>query len=95
LLDPDFREIGASGRLWTRTEMISALAGDCSDGEGAIEVTDIEGMVVGPDSLLLVPAHRPFLAGAPDRCSTADRLPRLRVRAKRSRFSLFPSDGRH
>jgi hypothetical protein len=36
LLDSDFREIGASGRLWTRTEMISALASDCSDGEGTL-----------------------------------------------------------
>jgi len=27
LLDPDFRKIGASGRLWTRAEMAGAVVG--------------------------------------------------------------------
>ena len=37
LLHPDFREIGASRRLLTRSEMLSALAGELSDGSDAIE----------------------------------------------------------
>ena len=28
LLDPEYSEIGASGRLWTRAEIIDALAGE-------------------------------------------------------------------
>ena len=28
LLHPDFREIGASGRWWTRSEIVAALAAD-------------------------------------------------------------------
>jgi len=53
LLDPDFREIGASGRLWTRAEMLSALAGELSDGSGAIEATEMAAAVVGCELVLL------------------------------------------
>jgi hypothetical protein len=53
LLDPDFRKIGASGRLWTRAEMVSALVGELSDGAGAIEATEMAGAVVGPELVLL------------------------------------------
>jgi len=53
LLDPDFREIGASGRLWTRAQMMSALAGELSEAAGAIEATEMAGVVVGPDLVLL------------------------------------------
>jgi hypothetical protein len=53
LLDPDFRKIGASGRLWTRAEMVSALVGELSDGAGAIEATAMAGAVVGPELVLL------------------------------------------
>jgi hypothetical protein len=52
LLDPDFREIGASGRFWTRPEMVSALAETDTDGE-PIEATEVEGAVVGPDLILV------------------------------------------
>ena len=53
LLDPDFREIGASGRLWTRAEIVSALAGEVSDGADVIETTEMAGVVVGPELVLL------------------------------------------
>jgi hypothetical protein len=53
LLDPDFREIGSSGRLWTRAGMISALAGELSEIAGAIEATEMAGVVVGPELVLL------------------------------------------
>ncbi|WP_298798239.1 DUF4440 domain-containing protein [uncultured Pseudonocardia sp.] len=53
LLDPEFREIGASGRLWTRAEMAAALAGDLSDEEGSIAATEFQGMTLAPDLVLL------------------------------------------
>ncbi|MGI8723060.1 MAG: DUF4440 domain-containing protein [Geodermatophilaceae bacterium] len=53
LLDPEFREIGASGRLWTRSEIIRALADEVPDGQAAIEATEMESLVVGPDLVLL------------------------------------------
>jgi hypothetical protein len=53
LLDPEFREIGASGRCWTRGEIVAALAGGPSGGEGAIQATEMAGALVGPDLVLL------------------------------------------
>lgn len=53
LLDADFQEIGASGRLWTRAEMIAALADDIDDEQSTIEYSDMTGAVVGPDLVLL------------------------------------------
>ena len=53
LLDPDFREIGSSGRLWTRAEMLSSLADDLDEGSGSIEATEMVGVVVGLDLVLL------------------------------------------
>jgi hypothetical protein len=53
LLDPDFREIGASGCLWTRAEMMSALAAELSEEAGVIEATEMAGVVVGPELVLL------------------------------------------
>lgn len=38
---------------WTRVEIMSALASDCSDGAGAIAAADIESAVVGPDLVQL------------------------------------------
>lgn len=53
ILDPEFREIGASGRLWTRAQMMAALAEDPYDGGGAIAATQMAGAFVGPDLVLL------------------------------------------
>lgn len=52
LLDPEFREIGASGRLWTRPEIIAALAGEDVDAD-PFEATDMVGRVIGPGFVLL------------------------------------------
>jgi ribonuclease HI len=38
LLHPEFREIGASGRLWDRESMVAALAEDPGTGATASEV---------------------------------------------------------
>ena len=53
LLDSSFREIGASGRLWTRAEMIRALAAEHSGGASITQATDFEGMVIGEGLVLL------------------------------------------
>ncbi len=53
LLDPEFQEIGASGRLWSRESMISALASEPSDDDVAIEATEMHGVQLSPDLILL------------------------------------------
>ena len=52
LLDPDFREIGTSGRRWTRAETISALSGQTTDN-GPIEATDFAVTPVAPGVVLV------------------------------------------
>ena len=51
LLDEDFREIGASGRLWSRQETIDGLAGEQDDGP--VAVADMEALQLA-DGLVLV-----------------------------------------
>ncbi len=53
LLDPEFREIGMSGRFWTRAEAIQALAAEANDASCAAEVTGMEGTVLEPNLVLL------------------------------------------
>ena len=53
LLDPDFREIGKSGRLWTRGEMIAALVADTESAQNLINFSDMSGRTVGTGLLLL------------------------------------------
>jgi hypothetical protein len=53
LLDPDFEEIGKSGHLWTRGEMIAALVADTDPEEPSIKVSDTSGRTVGPGIVLL------------------------------------------
>jgi hypothetical protein len=53
LLDPEFREIGASGRLWNRAEMISEMvAGARNDPAPAVD-SDMDGRRLAPDLILL------------------------------------------
>lgn len=54
LLDPLFREIGASGQLWTRADTISALASERSDSEGAIEATEMAAEPFAVDLVQLI-----------------------------------------
>ena len=51
LLDADFREIGASGRVWSRAETIELLAGE--DGTGPIPHDELTGEVLAPGVVLL------------------------------------------
>ena len=53
LLDPDFGEIGKSGRLWTRGEMIAALVADTYPEQHSINFSDMSGRTVGPGFVLL------------------------------------------
>jgi len=53
LLDPDFEEIGKSGRLWKRAEMISALVDETNLEEHSINVSEMNGRTVGPGLVLL------------------------------------------
>ncbi|SDJ38305.1 hypothetical protein SAMN05444157_3101 [Frankineae bacterium MT45] len=59
LLDPDFQEIGASGRLWNRAEISAELAAEQSDAtphsghSGVIEATELTSRVLTPELVLL------------------------------------------
>jgi hypothetical protein len=53
LLDPDFAEIGKSGRLWMRGEMIAALVADTDPEQHSINFNDMSGRTVGPGFVLL------------------------------------------
>jgi hypothetical protein len=53
MLDPDFREIGASGHLWTRGEMVTALTGDDAGDEHRITASEVHGVLVSPGLVLL------------------------------------------
>lgn len=53
LLDPDFAEIGKSGRLWTRSEMIEALVADTDPEPHSINVSEMSGRTVSSGLVLL------------------------------------------
>lgn len=52
LLHPDFEELGASGRRWTRTELIDALVAD--EGYQVPDVRGLRSIVAGADAALVV-----------------------------------------
>ncbi len=47
LLDPEFAEIGASGRLWDRASLIEALT-RAAGSTAPIEVSDMSGVLLAP-----------------------------------------------
>lgn len=53
LLAPDFCEIGASGRLWTRAEVIRALVAATTSNQPVMECREMSGRSVGSDLVLL------------------------------------------
>lgn len=53
LLDPRYREIGASGRPWTRVAIIEALVDETSAEDGLIEASDMNGEQITADLILL------------------------------------------
>lgn len=52
LLAPEFTEIGASGRVWGRAEVVELLSGE-TDGAEPIEVHDLEGRALASDIVLV------------------------------------------
>lgn len=48
LLHPEFTEIGASGRLWTRSEIIVSLVEDSRKSTEPIKATDMAGRLLAP-----------------------------------------------
>ena len=53
LLDPDFEEIGKSGCLWKRAELIAALVADTDPEKRTVDLSDMSGQTVGPGFVLL------------------------------------------
>ena len=51
LLDPEFQEIGASGRLWTRQEMLDELT--TSEAAPSITADDFDGSELAPGMVLI------------------------------------------
>jgi hypothetical protein len=49
LLDPEFTEIGASGRLWERASIIAALSQGSDPLPALISVSDMEGRLLAPE----------------------------------------------
>ncbi len=48
LLDPEFREIGASGRLWSRSEIIASLVERSRASDEPIKASDMVGVLLAP-----------------------------------------------
>ena len=75
LLDPQFREIGQSGRLWHRDEMVEALTTDPGlpvADHGPVELDEVELTVLADDLRLLT--YRLDLDVASSRRSSVWRL---------------------
>ncbi|GAA2304706.1 hypothetical protein GCM10010149_63050 [Nonomuraea roseoviolacea subsp. roseoviolacea] len=49
LLDPEFTEIGASGRFWTRSEIIASVVESTRPADPPITVSDMTGVLLAPD----------------------------------------------
>jgi hypothetical protein len=53
LLDPEFREVGVSGRLWSRDEIVAALAAERAERHGETTATELQATVLSPELVLL------------------------------------------
>ncbi|MEV0111358.1 DUF4440 domain-containing protein [Nocardia sp. NPDC050799] len=53
LLDPDFREIGASGRWWIRSDIIAALVDESRPSDRRIAVSDMQATLLAADIVQL------------------------------------------
>ncbi|TDO46362.1 hypothetical protein EV643_111215 [Kribbella sp. VKM Ac-2527] len=69
LLHPEFVEVGASGKRWDRPAMVAALrSGEITDSE-PIEATEVEGVKLADDLILIRYVSR-RTGGAPVRRSS-------------------------
>ncbi|WP_316778149.1 nuclear transport factor 2 family protein [Streptomyces sasae] len=48
LLDPEFTEIGASGRRWDTTSILTVTSGGSVSPESPVEVSEMSGTVLAP-----------------------------------------------
>ncbi|MER6184139.1 DUF4440 domain-containing protein [Streptomyces sp. NPDC001652] len=48
LLDPEFTEIGASGRRWDAESILSVTSGGSVSAESPVEVSEMSGAVLAP-----------------------------------------------
>ena len=48
LLDPDFAEVGVSGRRWDATSILTVTSGGSVSPESPVEVTEMSGTVLAP-----------------------------------------------
>ncbi|MFK0159595.1 DUF4440 domain-containing protein [Streptomyces sp. NPDC090499] len=48
LLDPDFTEVGVSGRRWDATSILTVTGGGSVSPESPVEVTEMSGTVLAP-----------------------------------------------
>ncbi|MER7179366.1 DUF4440 domain-containing protein [Streptomyces hyaluromycini] len=48
LLDPDFTEVGVSGRRWDATSILTVTSGGSVSPESPVEVTEMSGTVLAP-----------------------------------------------
>ncbi|MEV0200107.1 nuclear transport factor 2 family protein [Nonomuraea sp. NPDC050691] len=48
LLDPEFTEIGASGRFWSRSEIIADLVENARPSDEPITVSEMTGVLLAP-----------------------------------------------
>lgn len=53
LLAPDFVEIGASGRRWTRDELIAVMVAETTADRPVPEYSEMSGRIIGPGLVLL------------------------------------------
>lgn len=53
MLDPEFREVGVSGRVWCRDEAVAALAAERAEGRGETTAAELRGIVLSADLVLL------------------------------------------
>ena len=50
LLDPEFREVGVSGRLWCRDEIVAALVAERAERHGETTATELREPCSAPSS---------------------------------------------
>ncbi|MFF8590492.1 DUF4440 domain-containing protein [Streptomyces sp. NPDC015220] len=72
LLDPEFTEIGASGRRWDRVSILQVTGDGSVSGESAVEVSEMSGAVLAPGVV-----HLTYFAGHAGRRAWRSSLWRL------------------
>lgn len=91
LLDPGFTEIGASGRLWSRAAMITALVEEDDGVLRPVPVVEMSGRLVAPDLVLLIYVSDPD--GRAARRSSLWRYAAGRWRLRHHQGTLLPGAG--